>query len=172
MKKQERKVAIGEDEISISRFVQEYLGVENVNCKNLYHRGLKSFESPLVIGISNDTAEKFPDLVATGEILKVRDARGHLGTYLNPNIIIGYANNLENKEQLEKTLKKIRINEFKKLQELYNEAKKLQYTINKIDSCLNLIKSVSKTDEEENGRIMKMESNAKTIIKIKKIIDK
>ncbi|MCR4581240.1 MAG: hypothetical protein K5666_01870 [Bacilli bacterium] len=72
--------------IPISDFVNYYLGITG-NCKNLWHSGLKDLGSIYLFGVDNNFANKHPDKVYTGELLLVVDARGNVGTYINPNLI-------------------------------------------------------------------------------------
>ena len=147
------------DEISMSRFISEYIGAD-VDCRNLYHRGLRSLESPLIIGVSNDICDKCPDLIATGVLLKVKDARGHLGTYINPQLIVDYAESVENREKYEQILKTLKIREFSKLNILYEQCCELEKAINKLDSYMGFIRMISKTDQEEVVKQKKIKRNA------------
>ena len=76
-----RKYDRSKDCISIGQFVHQYLGIndENLNCSNLKHCGLKSFASPMIIGISNNYADKNPDLVKNGTLLIVLDCKQNRG---------------------------------------------------------------------------------------------
>ena len=156
------------DEISITQFVKEFVGID-VDCKNLYHKGLKSFDSPLVIGVSNDNCDTFPEYVATGELLKVRDARGHLGTYINPRIIMSYAKHTESKDHYLKMIKNLRTTELAKIHELYDKMVELNKIVEKLDSCDNLIRSISRSDSEEKSKIKQFRTNAEKLNKFMKI---
>ena len=168
MKAFRKSIKLEKDEISISRFVNEYLGID-ADCSRLYHKGLKTLESPLVIGVSNDTSSKCPDLIANGTLLKVRDSRGHLGTYINPDIIADYAENIENRAKYERVLKTLRIQEFKRLQELYSQSEELEATVKQIDDYMNMISTITKTDQEEKVKRKEIRKSAEVLIKIKKI---
>ena len=168
MKAFRKNINLEKDEISISRFVNEYLGI-NADCSNLYHKGLKSFGSPLIIGVSNDTSSKCPDLIANGTLLKVRDSRGHLGTYINPDIIARYAESVENREKYESVLKTLRIREFNRLQELYSQSDELEATLKQIDDYMDMITTITKTEQEERVKRKEIRKSAEVLIKIKKI---
>ncbi len=103
-----RKYDRSKDCISIGQFVHQYLGIndENLNCSNLKHCGLKSFASPMIIGISNNYADKNPDLVKNGTLLIVLDCKQNRGTYFNP---------LKLQELLEKDLVEEEIKELEKI---------------------------------------------------------
>lgn len=69
-----RKYDIAKDSISIGQFVCQYLDIK-ADCRNLKHQGLKSFGSPLVVGVSNKYADKNPDLVKKGILIIVLDCK-------------------------------------------------------------------------------------------------
>lgn len=133
--------------ITISDFVKYYLGTEH-DCKNLKHKGLKSFNNPYVVGISNEFAVKNPDCIRRQEILVVIDDYGNPGTYINPTLL----KNLENMEGYKNILhilNSIRVDNLAEVDKLYNEYMK---TINKIgelekqyiDGC-DLLNQLQKT---------------------------
>ena len=113
--------------ISIQDFVNYYLGTEH-NCKNLKHRGLKSFNNPYVIGISNDFATKNPDCVRRNEILVVIDDYGNPGTYINPNLL-KKIKTMEECKHLLKLLQKVRIYNLENVNKLYTEYMSIQSKI-------------------------------------------
>ena len=87
------------DGISIREFVNYYLET-NHDCRNLRHQGLKSFNNPYVVGVSNDYALKYPDSIMKNELIVVIDDYGNPGTYLNPKNIKKLIELETNKEKL------------------------------------------------------------------------
>lgn len=157
IKKEQEEVKIMKDKkvsdkflrtISINEFVNYYLGSKH-NCQNLKHKGLKSFENPYVVGISNEFAIKNPDCITRNEIVVVIDAYGNPGTYINPELL----KNIQNMEEYKRILniwKNVHIHDFEDIQTLYSEFSKIMSKINAleeqyINSCdlLNLLQKKS-----------------------------
>ena len=74
------------DAITIKKFLSQYLNI-NSSCIKLRHCDLKEFESPLVVTVSNDYADKNPDLVKEGFLVLVLDSRKDKATYINPSCL-------------------------------------------------------------------------------------
>ena len=74
------------DTISIKQFLFQYLNI-NSSCIRLRHCDLKQFESPLVVTVSNDYADKNPDLIKEGFLILVLDCKKDKATYINPKCI-------------------------------------------------------------------------------------
>lgn len=105
--------------ITIREFVNEYLDNDH-DCNNLRHIGLKSFDSPYVIGVSNDFACKNMEYVLRNEILIVVDSHNDPAAYINPILL----KQIETMEQLKYTLtilEKIRIHSLDNIKQLYEE---------------------------------------------------
>lgn len=124
--------------IPISQFVRDYLGTEH-NCKNLKHKGLKSFKNPYIIGVSNDFAIKNPDCIIRNEIIVVIDDYGKPGTYINPNILKQIKSMEEYKLALS-ILEQIKLYDLKSINELYTKYNEIAQKIEDlekiyIDSC-------------------------------------
>lgn len=160
--------------ISMQEFVREYLGTEH-DCENLKHIGLKSFDNPYVIGVSNNFALKNPDSVIRNEILVVIDSYGNPGTYINPKVL----KNIETMEQYMITLnllKKITIHNLNDIKRLYNEyirvtneIEKLQTEyINNVDlirtlDAKNLLKKIKKFAREASNTSIDIEEKKEDI---------
>ena len=117
-----------DDTISIGKFVNEYLNIEG-DCKHLYHSGLKELGSNFVMGVDNNFANKNPELVYTGFLLIVIDARHNRGTYINPMYLKKLLDQKDLKKEL-KIFKRQRIHDFKKIEEysrkLYDLSKQVE----------------------------------------------
>lgn len=111
------------DGISIQEFVSYYLGTEH-DCYNLKHQGLKSFNNPYVIGVSNDFALKNPDYVMRQELIVVIDDYGKPGTYINPANIHKLIEIETCKEKI-KFLESIKCYNFKEIATVYQMWMKL-----------------------------------------------
>lgn len=135
-----------EDAITIKKFVNNYLGTHDVDCKNLRHIGLKSFGNPLVVGVSNDFADKNPEYVKTGSILIVIDSRGDRGSYINPNLLIKLTDR-ENVINIEKIIKDAKILDLKELSKFFSKISLLFQELETIERYENLIKDAGKEDE-------------------------
>lgn len=153
------------DGISIQSFVSNYLGTEH-DCPKLKHQGLKSFNNPYVIGVSNDFALKYPDCIMRQELLVVIDDYGNPGTYINPT-------NLQKITELEICKEKLKlleniscysfeevallyqvwiklITDVQCLEGLYGSTYELLYLTNKI----KLLRSIKKYATEEAKRTL------------------
>ena len=117
--------------INISDFVTYYLGT-NHDCKDLKHRGLKSFNNPYVIGVSNDFAVKNPDCVRRKEILVVIDSYGNLGAYINP-LLLKQLEDMETYRTVLNLLQSIRTHNFTEAKMLYEEYEKIVIKIDLLE---------------------------------------
>lgn len=117
--------------INISDFVTYYLGT-NHDCKDLKHRGLKSFNNPYVIGVSNDFAVKNPDCVRRKEILVVIDSYGNLGAYINP-LLLKQLEDMETYKTVLNLLQNIRTHNFTEAKMLYEEYEKIVIKIDLLE---------------------------------------
>ena len=125
-----------EDSITIDRYVNEYLGIQG-DCSNLFHSGLKDLECEYVMGVDNNFANKNPELVHTGYLLLVRDARNNRGTYINPRYLREYITSVADKEL--KAFYKKRVQDFKKIDILYNEYQSLVEQVKNNEKFYKLI---------------------------------
>lgn len=141
--------------ITIQEFVVNYLGT-NHDCKNLKHKGLKSFKNPYVIGIPNDFASKNPDHVIRNEILVVLDSYGNPGTYINP-VLLKKMESFEECKQLLRLINKIRIQSF-------SEVTRIAYVQSLILSKRNELEK-SYSDSQELLKLLEKEKVYFKIIK-------
>ena len=117
--------------VAISDFVTYYLGTDH-DCKNLKHKGLKSFDNPYVIGISNEFALKNPDCVRRNEIIVVMDSYGNPGAYINP-LLLTQMEDMESYKTILKLLSDIRTHNFAQAKILYEEYAKIVSKIEQLE---------------------------------------
>lgn len=166
------------DGIPIDSFVDYYLGTKH-SCSKLKHQGLKSFDNPYVIGVSNDFAFKYPNYIIKQELIVVIDDYGNPGTYINP-INIQKIMELETCKEKIKLLEKISCHSFDEalflyqvwtqlviniqcLTGLYSGTYELLYMLNK----KNLLRKIKKYALEEAKRTL----NFSKVNKEKKIAE-
>lgn len=142
-----------EDAITIKKFVNNYLGTMDVDCENLRHIGLKSFCNPLVVGVSNNFADKNPDYVKTGDILIVIDSRGDRGSYINPNLLRKLTDE-ENIANIEELIKNAKIFDLRELGQFFTRIGLLFQELENIEKYEELIEEAGK--EKEVKRLSKM----------------
>ncbi len=163
--------------ITISDFVKYYLGTDH-DCKDLKHKGLKSFNNPYVVGISNEFAVKNPDCIRRQEILVVIDSYGNPGTYINPNLL----KNLENMEEYKSVLRilsSIRVESLAEIALLYSEYMKINNKIEEleqqyIDGCdllnqlqkCSLLKEIRKYAREATKKGIEFANKQSEILEI------
>lgn len=140
--------------ITIKEFVNKYLEV-NHECENLKHQGLKSFNSPYIVGVSNDFASKNPELVLKNDILVVIDSYKNPGTYVNPNLLKQIETMEEYKYALN-LLEKITLNDFSNLKDLFTSYRDLLLKI-----------EVSKKSYDENCKLLKTLKKKKILFDIR-----
>lgn len=142
-----RKYDISKDSISIGQFVNQYLEID-ADCSNLKHIGLRSFCSPLVIGVSNTYADKNPELVKRGFLLIVLDCKKNKGTYINPIKL----RELIDKDLIEdelNELEKIRISNLEELSIHYTKYMKILEQYMRLENFYNIVKELNKSDNIE-----------------------
>ena len=134
-----------DDYISIDRYVNDCLGIK-MNCSHLYHCGLKDIGTPYVMGVSNDFANKNPELVKQGYLLLVKDARHNRGTYINPI----YLDRILKKEEAEKELKVLshqRDVDLQKLDMFYRQYQEQKLLVEKNEEFYNVLKETHKVKQ-------------------------
>ena len=142
-----------ENSISISRYVNEYLGIPG-NCSKLYHSGLKELGCSYVMGVDNNFANKNPELVHKGYLLLVIDAKNNRGTYINPF----YLRKVLEKDNVEKELKtfsKKRKIELEELDRYYRKYLELKSEYDNNTKFYNMLKETHKVKQLK--KIMKKE---------------
>lgn len=128
------------DGISMKDFVEYYLGTKH-ECTKLKHQGLKSFDNPYVIGISNDFALKNPDYIIRNELIVVIDDYGNPGTYINPDNIKKIIELEQNKEKL-RILTGIDCHSFEEAALLYDVWSKINEDIIRLEKLYGGIREI------------------------------
>lgn len=142
-----RKYDMTKDSISIGQFVSQYLEI-NVDCTNLKHKGLKSFDSPFVIGVSNSYADKNPELVKKGFLLLVLDCKKNKGTYINPIAL----RSLLDKELVEdelRELQKIRTHNFEEMNDFFQKYMEVAQMQEQLERFYGIMKELRKESSLE-----------------------
>ena len=111
------------DAISIRTFLSQYLGIES-SCIKLRHCDLKGFHSPLVVGVSNEYADKNPDLVKEGFLIIVLDCKNNRGTYINPRFLKTLVASKDIRERIEE-LESIKSKTFEDFKVLFDKTNEL-----------------------------------------------
>lgn len=137
------------DTISIDKFVNSYLGAMEVDCKNLRHIGLKSFNNPYVVGLSNDLARKNPEYIKTGEILLVLDSRGDLGAYINPELLKKVTDR-KTRKSVKSKIKHLHVNNLEELGEFFEKINVLLREIKTVEEYEEFLYIVGKENVVEN----------------------
>jgi len=134
-----------EDTISIGKYVNDCLGIIG-DCSTLYHSGLKELGSNFIMGVSNDFANKNPELVKEGYLLLVIDARGNRGTYINPLFL----EKILKKEEAEKELKVLsrkRDIDLQTLDQFYSQYQEQKRIVEQNEVFYNVLKETHKVKQ-------------------------
>lgn len=135
--------------IRMEEFITLYLNDGNfIECKNLTHKELKSFNIPYVICVSYDFADANKELVLNGKIILVRDRNNNIAPYINP-IELKKINSLEAIGEQIKNLKKQRIKYTSKLVELWNKLQMLSYQQQEISDTIAILEEVNRQSSIE-----------------------
>ena len=176
-----------ENTITIYEFVNDYLEV-NQDCKNLRHIGLKSFNSPYIIGVSNDFAIKNKEYVLRNEILIVADAYNNPAAYINP-ILLRQITTMEELKHTMSILEKVRLHDLMDVRKLYEQFDFINKQINRLEmfyldgtellrklnkkNILKEIKKYAKQMSENKNKISDIQSDIEnTIILEHSLIEK
>ena len=137
------------DTIKMEDFVIHYLNDDVlIKCRKLTHKDLKSFNNPYVVTVSYEFASANMELILTNKIILVIDRLGHVAPYINPNELKKIQNLDVVDEQIAK-LKKVRINQLKKLISLWSDMQMLLYEKRSIEATISLLEEIKKQSRIE-----------------------
>ena len=128
--------------ISMKRYVNDYLGIDG-DCSKMLHCGLKDLKSDYVIGVSNDFADKNPELVYQGYLLLVIDAHNNRGTYINPFYLREFLAK-ENIEEEYKLFLRMSVNDLNKVRDYYLRYKDLKDKVDANNKFYKLLQDTNK----------------------------
>ena len=131
-----------EDTITINDYVNNFLNIKS-DASNLMHCGLKDLKCPYVVGISNDFANKNPELVKQGFLLIVTDCRRKRGTYINPV----YLRKILEKSDVEREFElfsRQRLHDLEKITSYYSEYLLLKEKVEVNQTFYNLLEEQNK----------------------------
>ena len=135
------------DCITISKFVNGYLGVD-VDAHNLYHASLKKkLTDGTLIGVSNEFASQNIDYVKKGYILVVLDAKNNPGTYINPVMLDEYFRSLREKTILAKSRSIVKPEDRNKLTEAFLRLNRAVIIINRFKRLINETHTTKKVEK-------------------------
>ena len=146
-KKKRDSIFTKEDTITIKEYVNDYLGLHS-DCSRLWHSGLKSLGSPLVVGVDNEFANEHPERVYNGDLLLVLDARGNRGTYINPDRIRLYLENGDIGKAISIFQKK-GVRDIQMLEEYWNKCLAMHSQLEVNNNFLQLLIDTNKTKKIE-----------------------
>jgi len=158
------------DTITIKEFLLQYLGIDEP-CLRLRHCDLKEFRSPLVVGVSNEYADKNPDLVKEGFLILVLDCKNNRGTYVNPRFLKALVASKGIREKIEE-LEKMRSKTFEDFKILFDKATELTNELiilgrfDCYDSDIEELKLMGK--EEVLDNIEHFEEKWKELVRVRK----
>ena len=130
------------DTISINDYVNNFLMIKS-DSSNLMHCGLKDLNCPYVVGVSNDFANKNPELVKQGFLLIVTDVKRKRGTYINPV----YLRKILEKNDIEREFalfSRKRVHELERIVSLYSEYIVLKDMVETNQAFYNLLEEQNK----------------------------
>ena len=146
------------DTIKMEEFVIQYLNDGHyVDCNNLTHKHLKSFDNPYVLALSFEFVSANIELVFTNKILLVSDCHGDVAPYINPQELrrLGSLGTVENQIT---ELKKVRIYQLSELINLWGRMQMLLYEKEQIEGTIEILNEInrsSKVDELGGKRYVK-----------------
>ena len=140
--------------IRMEDFITLYLNDGNfIDCKNLTHKELKSFNIPYVICVSYDFADANREMVLSGKIILVRDKHGNMAPYINPFLLkkIGTLDDIN--EQIN-VLRKMKVKNCAKLVGMWNELQVLLHHQYEILDTITILEEVNRQSsiEELGGK--------------------
>lgn len=145
-----------EEAISINEYVNKFLNIGS-DAHKLLHSGLKDLKCPYVVGVSNDFANKNPELVKQGYLLLVIDYHNNRGTYINPLFLKSLVNNYEHFKEYN-WIKKQKIKDLSELKYHYGKYKELETRVDLNERFYDLIDELKKSKKVEE--IKKFEQNS------------
>ena len=131
-----------EDSISMTKFVTAFLGYQ-MDCKTLYHSGLRELNLEYVIGVDNNFANKNPEYVKRGFLLIVIDGKNNRGTYLNPVYIRQYLAK-DDVESVYNAFHRLQQIEFEKIQTYYEKYREAQIAYEELKKFTEILKETHK----------------------------
>lgn len=128
------------DCIPIGKYLNRYLLLDDLDYskQQVTHSEVKRFESPYVVTVDNRFAEQNPERVGRGEILVVKDSKGVLKSYINPECIKNYLEFNDSKKVMLAFFKR-GIRDLELLQEYWSQSVIIKHELENNQSFLELL---------------------------------